>query len=74
MLKDKQLECISSSLTIVNGLICMIYGENLLPLLPIICGSILLLKGLVQFIEGIKITIALEKIIWKPLLYQLRLV
>ncbi|MGN0973848.1 MAG: DUF308 domain-containing protein [Bacilli bacterium] len=54
MLKDKQLEYISSILTILNGLICIIYGEKLLILLPIICGSILLLKGLIQFIEGIK--------------------
>lgn len=53
MLKNKQLECISSSLVILNGLICLIYGEKLLPLLPIICGGILLLKGLIQFIEGI---------------------
>ena len=44
MLKNKHLECISSSLVILNGLICLIYGEKLLPLLPIICGGILLLK------------------------------
>ena len=53
-MKDKQLEYISSSLIILNGLICIIYGEKLLPLLPIICGGILLLKGLIQFIEGIR--------------------
>ena len=54
MLKNKQLEFISSSLIIFNGLICIIYGEKLLLLLPIICGGILLLKGLIQFIEGIR--------------------
>lgn len=54
VLKDKQLECLSASLTILNGLICIIYGEKILLLLPIICGSILLLKGLVQLIEGIR--------------------
>lgn len=53
-MKDKQLNYIASSLIILNGLICIVYGDKLLPLLPIICGGILLIKGIIQCIEGIK--------------------
>ena len=49
----RKLDYISSILVIVNGLICIVYGNKLLPLLPIVCGSILLVKGLIQLSEGI---------------------
>jgi len=48
--KAKNLDYISSSLVILNGLICIIYGDKLM---PIICGTILLTKGIIQLIEGI---------------------
>jgi len=62
--KAKNLDYISSSLVILNGLICIIYGDKLMPLLPIICGTILLTKGIIQLIEGIasKDYCSLEKI------------
>ena len=53
-MKNKMLDFISSSLIIANGVICLTYGEKLLPLLPIICGGILLIKGIIRFVEGIK--------------------
>lgn len=53
-MKSTKLDYISSGLVIVNGLICIIYGDKLLPLLPIVCGSILLIKGIINFIEGFK--------------------
>lgn len=53
-LEDKKLNYISSTLIILNGLICIVYGDKLLPLLPIICGGSLLIKGLIQCIEGIR--------------------
>ena len=53
-LKYKKLNYIESILIVVNGSICLIYGDKLLPLLPIICGGILLIKGFIQCIEGIK--------------------
>ena len=51
-MKVRNLDYISSSLGIINGLICIIYEDKLLPLLPWICGGILLIKGLIQFFEG----------------------
>ena len=53
-MNNKKLEYISAGLVVVNGMICIAYGEKLLFLLPIICGVILLIKGLIQCIEGIK--------------------
>lgn len=53
-MSNKKLEHISSGLVILNGIICLVYEEKLVSLLPMICGIILLLKGLVQCIEGIK--------------------
>lgn len=53
-MSNKKLEYIQSGLVILNGIICLAYSEKLIGLLPIICGTILLIKGLVQFIEGIK--------------------
>lgn len=53
-LKHRILERTSAILGIVNGLICILYGEKLLVLLPFICGAILLMKGIIQCIEGIK--------------------
>ena len=53
-LNNKKLDCIAASLVVVNGIICIAYGEKLLFLLPFICGAILLIKGLIQCIEGIK--------------------
>ena len=44
---------ISSALVIFNGIICLMYGEKLLPLLPIISGGILLIKGVIKLAEGI---------------------
>lgn len=52
-LNERKLNDLSSGLVILNGLICLIYGEKLLSLLPIICGGILLVKGLIQLAEGI---------------------
>lgn len=51
---NKRLENLASGLVILNGIICLIYGEKLISLLPIVCGFILLIKGLIQCIEGIK--------------------
>ena len=45
---------ISSILIIVNGILCLTFSEHILSLLPTLCGTILLIKGLIQFIEGIK--------------------
>lgn len=53
-LENKKLSYIASSLIILNGLICIIYGEKLLPLVPIVCGGSLLIKGIIQFIKGIR--------------------
>lgn len=53
-LKHRKLESLSAILVIANGLICITYGEKLLFLLPYICGAILLIKGIIQCIEGIK--------------------
>lgn len=53
-MSNKKLEYIQSGLVILNGIICLVYSEKLIGLLPIVCGIILLIKGLVQFIEGIK--------------------
>lgn len=53
-MNNKKLDCISASLVILNGIICVAYGEKLLFLLPIICGAILLIKGFIQCFEGIK--------------------
>lgn len=53
-MKHKHLENLSAILVIINGLICITYGERLLFLLPYLCGIILLTKGLIQCIEGIK--------------------
>lgn len=52
-MKSKVLEYITASLVIFNGVICILYGEQLLKLLPILCGSILLIKGAIRCIEGI---------------------
>lgn len=51
--KSDKLEFISCFLSIINGIICIVYGEKILSLLPTICGTILLVKGIIQFIEGI---------------------
>lgn len=53
-MNNKKLEHLGAGLVILNGAICLIYGERLISLLPIICGTILLTKGIMQFIEGIK--------------------
>lgn len=53
-MSNKKLEYVQSGLIILNGIICLAYSEKLIGLLPIICGAILLIRGLVQFIEGIK--------------------
>ena len=53
-LNHKILDTIAASLVIFNGTICIVYGEKLLFLLPYICGAILLMKGIIQCIEGIK--------------------
>lgn len=50
--KEKKLNYISSILVIINGLICIAFREKVLEILPIICGAILLIKGIMQFIEG----------------------
>lgn len=51
--KSNKLECISYFLSIINGIICIVYGEKILSLLPTICGGILLIKGIMKLIEGI---------------------
>lgn len=53
-MSNKKLENLSSGLVILNGIICLTYGEKLISLLPIICGAILLIKGCIQCIQGIK--------------------
>ena len=53
-MKSKILDYVSSSLIIVNGVMCLLYRNELIFLLPIICGLILLIKGIIQFIKGIK--------------------
>lgn len=53
MFKNKNLDIASSFLVVINGVICVTYGDKLLPLLPLICGMVLLLKGITQLVEGI---------------------
>lgn len=52
-MKNTRLDYTSSGLVILNGLICLVYREKMLELLPLICGVILLIKGSIQFCEGI---------------------
>ena len=53
-MKSRILDYVSSSLIIVNGVMCLLYRDKVLFLLPILCGIILLIKGIIKFIKGIK--------------------
>ena len=53
-LHSRMLEKVSALLVILNGIICITYGDKLLVLLPFICGAILLIKGILQCIKGIQ--------------------
>ncbi len=45
---------IGSILLILNGIICLVFAEQVLGLLPTICGLSILIKGIIKFVEGIK--------------------
>lgn len=45
---------ISSMMVIANGAICLAFSENLINFLPMICGVVLIFKGLIMFIQGIR--------------------
>lgn len=53
-MENKKLDYVASCVTLLNGFICIVYGEKLLPLVPIICGGSLIIKGVIKAIEGIK--------------------
>ena len=53
-MSNKQLSKISSILLIINGLICLAFTDHVLNLLPTICGVIILIKGVIQFFQGIR--------------------
>ncbi|MCQ2969380.1 MAG: hypothetical protein MJ191_04510 [Clostridium sp.] len=53
-MKEKNLDYISAILTILNGVICIINYERIYRLVPSICGIVLLAKGIIMMIEGIK--------------------
>lgn len=47
-------EKINAILIILNGIICLIFHNHILNLLPTLCALVIILEGLVQFVEGIK--------------------
>ena len=53
-MSSKVLNRISSILLIINGLICLIFTDHVFNLLPTICGGVILIKGLIQFFQGIR--------------------
>ncbi|WP_297634962.1 DUF308 domain-containing protein [uncultured Clostridium sp.] len=53
-MENKRLDYVAACITLLNGFICIMYGEKLLPIVPIICGGTLVIKGIVKAIEGIK--------------------
>ena len=53
-MSNKVLNKISSILLIINGLICLIFTDHILNLLPTISGGIILIKGMIQFFQGIR--------------------
>lgn len=52
--KSRLWDYISTVLIIINGVICIIFHEDIYDWLPDICAIVLLIKGIVKLIEGIK--------------------
>ena len=53
-MKKQIWDYISTILIIINGIICIIYHEEMIGWLPSICAIVLLIKGTIKMIEGIK--------------------
>ena len=53
-MKNKIWDYISTILIIINGIICIIYHEEMIGWLPSICAIVLLIKGTIKMVEGIK--------------------
>ncbi|WP_196000077.1 DUF308 domain-containing protein [Clostridium sp. 1001271B_151109_B4] len=53
-MKKQIWDYISTILIIINGFICISYHEEIIGWLPNICAMVLLIKGIVKMIEGIK--------------------
>ena len=53
-MKKQIWDYISTILIIINGIICIIYHEEMIGWLPRICAIVLLIKGTIKMIEGIK--------------------
>ena len=53
-MKKRIWDYISAILVILNGVICIFYYEEVYKLVPTICSLVLLLKGIIMMIKGIK--------------------
>lgn len=53
-MKRKNLNYIMCFFILINGLICVIYEEKLLPIVPVVCGVCLLIEGIIKGIEGFR--------------------
>ncbi|EKY26462.1 hypothetical protein HMPREF0216_01958 [Clostridium celatum DSM 1785] len=53
-MNNKIWDYISTILIIINGVICTIYHQEIYVWLPSICAIVLLIKGTIKMVEGIK--------------------
>lgn len=53
-MNDKICKRLNSILVIANGVICIMFSEELLYLLPVICALVIVIKGAVGTVRGIQ--------------------
>lgn len=53
-INKKNVNTLMNTLMIINGLLCLLFSHKITELLPTICGSIIVVKGLFNFIVEFK--------------------